>query len=230
MAITGSDRTNGLPPGLLSAIGIVESGRLDPQTRVVSPWPWTIDANGTGELFATKAEAVAEVQRLQAAGTTSIDVGCMQINLSYHPRAFASLEEAFDPTANVQYATRFLLQLHARLADWLPTIAAYHSATPGIGQPYADRVEAVWRPDSAPDAGRKAMAVQAAQTVDPYQVLTPEFKAQLLSAAAFQRRRNAELGIVPIAVSTGAPTPQGRSNRRARARAPQLVASLERVR
>ncbi len=35
----------------------------------------------------------------------------MQVNLGYHPEAFASLEAAFDPRRNVAYATRFLLEL-----------------------------------------------------------------------------------------------------------------------
>ena len=30
------------------------------------PWPWTIDADGVGQFFATKAQAVAAVAALQA--------------------------------------------------------------------------------------------------------------------------------------------------------------------
>ena len=42
----------------------------------------------------------------------SIDIGCAQVNLMHHPDAFASLEQAFDPMANADYAARFLKQLH----------------------------------------------------------------------------------------------------------------------
>ena len=45
----------------------------------------------------TRQQAVAAVQALQARGVRSIDVGCLQVNLMYHPIAFASLDDAFDP-------------------------------------------------------------------------------------------------------------------------------------
>jgi hypothetical protein len=68
------------------------------------PWPWAIDADGVGQFFATKAQAVAAVAALQAQGVHSIDVGCMQVNLMHHPDAFMSLDQAFDPTANTAFA------------------------------------------------------------------------------------------------------------------------------
>src|SRR5689334_20638301 len=65
-AIQGAEREHGLPGGLLHAIARVESGRADPQTGAVAPWPWTVNAEGQGRFFATKAEAIAAVQELQA--------------------------------------------------------------------------------------------------------------------------------------------------------------------
>src|SRR5579884_4260905 len=105
-AIALAERGAGLPAGLLPAIGRVESGRPDPLTGGVQPWPWTINAEGVGHFFDTKADAIAAVQALQAQGIRSIDVGCMQINLMHHPDAFATLDEAFDPLANARYAAR----------------------------------------------------------------------------------------------------------------------------
>src|ERR1700712_4868922 len=69
-----------LPDKLLPAIARVESGRLDAATGRVRPWPWTINVEGTGSFFDTKAQAIATVQALQARGGRSIDVGCMQGN------------------------------------------------------------------------------------------------------------------------------------------------------
>ena len=74
-----------VPPQLLAAIGRVESGRRDPVTGVWGAWPWTINAEGSGSYFDTKAEAIQAVQALQARGVRSIDVGCMQVNLMHHP-------------------------------------------------------------------------------------------------------------------------------------------------
>jgi hypothetical protein len=75
---------------------------------------------------------------------TSIDVGCMQVNLMYHPSAFASLEQAFDPSSNALYAARFLNRLFAQTNDWEQAAAMYHSATPELGEDYRQRVLAFW--------------------------------------------------------------------------------------
>ncbi len=75
---------------------------------MVRPWPWTINVAGQGFFFPTKALAVTAVRELLASGVQSIDVGCLQVNLMFHPAAFASLEQAFDPMANARYAARFL--------------------------------------------------------------------------------------------------------------------------
>jgi hypothetical protein len=90
----------------------------------------------------TRAEAVAEVQARLAAGTRSIDIGCMQINLLHHPDAFPSVDAGFDPAANIGYAVRFLRQLHAQTGDWAAATARYHSATPERGLIYHQRVMA----------------------------------------------------------------------------------------
>jgi hypothetical protein len=152
-AIATADRTSPVPLALMRAIGVVETGRPDPRTHAVQPWPWSVDADGQSRFYDTKAEAIAAVQALQAAGIHSIDVGCMQVNLFYHPTAFASLDEAFDPLANARYAARFLAVLYRREGTWPAAAAAYHSQTPALGASYAQRVMAVW-PGIGGRAGR----------------------------------------------------------------------------
>ena len=95
--LQANERLQRIPQGLLAAISLDESGRgIGPdQTRVA--WPWTINAAGEGQYFDSKEEALAATRQLIEDGLRSIDVGCMQINLRYHPDAFASLEDAFDP-------------------------------------------------------------------------------------------------------------------------------------
>lgn len=149
-AIATAERSGDIPAGLLAAIGHVESGRPDPVSGAVHPWPWTIDVGGAGHFFATKAEAVAATQDLQAQGVASIDVGCMQVNLAYHPAAFATLAEAFDPLANALYAARFLRVLFSQTGDWPAAVSAYHSQTRPIGAAYQDKVLAVWAPSGPP--------------------------------------------------------------------------------
>jgi hypothetical protein len=136
-AIAGAEGEAKLPARLLTAIAMRESAR---------PWPWTINYEGIGHFYASKAEAIAAVQGIQATGGQSIDVGCMQINLMHHPQAFANLDEAFDPKRNAAYGGRFVGALFASRGDWGTAIAAYHSRTPGIGEPYRDQVVATWKP------------------------------------------------------------------------------------
>lgn len=145
-AIASAEAVAHLPPRLLGAIANVESGRPDDH-GVTRPWPWTIDVEGRGQFFDTKADAIAAVSALQASGVRSIDIGCMQVNLMYHPDAFASLDEAFDPSANAQYAARFLNALYGASGSWVQATAAYHSETPAIGADYQRRVMARWQPN-----------------------------------------------------------------------------------
>ena len=143
-AINSAESEARLPPGIMSAIAEVESGRLDAK-GALHPWPWTINAEGQGQFFPTKAAAIAAVRALQAKGVRSIDVGCMQVNLMHHPHAFTSLDEAFDPAANATYAARFLNTLYAASGSWLQAVAAYHSQTPAIGAAYERLVIARWQ-------------------------------------------------------------------------------------
>jgi hypothetical protein len=143
-AIHKAERSARLPQELLDAIGLVESGRPDPHTEGVTPWPWTINVDGAGRFFETKADAIVAVEEARATGAQSIDVGCMQVNLMYHPQAFGSLDQAFDPTANAIYAAGFLNRLFSATGDWSKAAAAYHSQTPGVSEDYARRVIASW--------------------------------------------------------------------------------------
>jgi hypothetical protein len=143
-AVAAAERGSGIPAHLLAAISRVESGRRDPVTGAVHPWPWTVNAEGEGHFYDTKAEAIAAVRAMQARGIKSIDVGCGQINLMHHPDAFPNLELAFDPQANAAYAARFLKELFAQTGDWNRATAMYHSATPELGAEYREQVLAVW--------------------------------------------------------------------------------------
>jgi hypothetical protein len=165
-----------LPTDLIGAIGRVESGRYDPLTRHVSPWPWTVNANGSGSWFASRADAIAFVRTLQSHGVRLIDVGCFQVDLFYHPTAFSSLEEAFDPAANADYAARFLTVLHGQTGSWPAAIAGYHSGLAIEGESYRRKVMIQWvsggglpATTAAPAPGR-AVRPQPL-TRDPYVIL-----------------------------------------------------------
>jgi hypothetical protein len=141
-AVLAAERTHGIPSHLLLAIAHVESGRRDPATGTFDPWPWTVNADGQGSFYDSKPQAIAAVQTMRKQGVRSIDVGCMQISLLHHPDAFASLEQAFDPTSNAGYGAQFLSGLHDQSNSWPRAVELYHSATPALGQEYGRQVYA----------------------------------------------------------------------------------------
>ena len=139
-----AEQASGLPADLLVAIGRVESGRRGADGHV-APWPWSVNAAGQGYYLSSAAAAVTLVRSLQARGVQSIDVGCFQVNLLYHPLAFTSLEDAFTPASNARAAASFLHTLRDRASGLQEAVGHYHSADPARAAPYAHQVMASWR-------------------------------------------------------------------------------------
>ncbi len=216
-AAAAAETAQHVPEAFLSAIAKVESGRADPVTGTLAPWPWTVNAEGVGSFYATKAEAVAAVQALQARGVHSIDVGCLQVNLLHHPEAFASLDQAFDPAANAMYAADFLVALFHQTGSWPLAAAAYHSQTPTIGAPYERRVLAEWAtPDSDAETGhprRHATKPAAARAAGPKQteVAAAPASTEQHGAIALSPIGRAPVMGETVLPSAHAPGPTGRS-------------------
>ena len=117
-----------LPKDSLHAISLQETGRKHSRHEINIVWPWTINVEGKGYHFRTKRDAIRFAKTQLRAGRESIDVGCMQINLKHHPRAFNSLEQAFSPKRNIAYGAMFLRQKYEQLGSWDKAIGHYHSA------------------------------------------------------------------------------------------------------
>ncbi len=141
-AVADAARKTAVPHRVLGTIALVESGR--PIGNRIVPWPWSINVGGVGRTFVSKQDAIAAVRELRAAGTRSIDVGCMQINLAAHPEAFETLDSAFDPASNADYAARFLHVLSQQTGHIASAMTAYHSHTPQFAAEYARRLLTVW--------------------------------------------------------------------------------------
>ena len=143
-AIGAAEGRHGTAPGLLGAIARAESGRPVPPLPGLQPWPWAVNADGAAYYFDSKAVAVAWVRLALARGVQQVDVGCMQINLQSHPGAFGSLEEAFEPASNADYAARYLTELREEAAgNWYVATGWYHSHTPVLAADYRERVAAI---------------------------------------------------------------------------------------
>lgn len=213
---------NALPRALLSAVSLAESGRFDGKTRTSRAWPWTINAEGRGYYFKSKEEAIRMTQRMLDSGMRSIDIGCMQVNLRYHPDAFASLEEAFDPMTNVAYGADFLMRLHAQTGSWPTAIAYYHSQTTARGGRYFARVVRIWENERTRIAS--ASYVPPAPRRQPRIDLSGELKpaighAREIFTAPYEATEETAVEIVTASISRPAPkvldTGSGRNVREA---------------
>ncbi|MGH7044181.1 MAG: transglycosylase SLT domain-containing protein [Acetobacteraceae bacterium] len=204
-AIAAAEAAERIPPHLLQAIGVAESGRPVAGSTAEVPWPWTTDIDGHGAFYPDKAQAIAAVRVARAAGAHSIDVGCLQVSLLHHPHAFASLTEAFDPAANARFAAGFLRRLFAQTHGWAAAAAAYHSQTPALAGPYRAKVLAAWSQLGGPANGLAPSAADpdaAARAASPFAPITSLAMAPPRTATGFRIIRTSP---------TGGPVPSGRS-------------------
>lgn len=143
--IMKAEKAYGIPHRLFMAIGTVESGRVTGNAKHKRPYPWTICANGKSYFLSTKSAAIATVKRLMARGIRNIDVGCMQVNLMHHSKAFKNLEEAFTPQCNVRYASKYFMQLKNMYKTWTNAVGYYHSKAEKYYKPYYSLVFNEWK-------------------------------------------------------------------------------------
>ncbi|MEO1551434.1 MAG: lytic transglycosylase domain-containing protein, partial [Pseudomonadota bacterium] len=134
-------RRTGVPIDVLRAISLTETGRN--LNGDLQPWPWTVNMEGKGVWFDTRAEALAYAKQHHARGATSFDVGCFQINHRWHGQHFSSIEEMFDPVMGALYAARLLRGLHLEFGSWSKAAGAYHSRTPKFATRYRARFDQV---------------------------------------------------------------------------------------
>jgi soluble lytic murein transglycosylase-like protein len=118
--LRASDRY-GVPAGILYAVGLTETGRKG------TLQPNALNIEGKTYFPASRAEAVSLVEKARGEGRKLIDLGCMQINHHYHSEQFSGIDDMLDPHRNVDYAARFLVDLHKRHASWSMAVARYHA-------------------------------------------------------------------------------------------------------
>jgi len=119
--LMSASKRHKIPPGLLYAIGLTESGYKG------KLHPYALNVEGKSFFPKSASEALKIYQRETEKGKKLIDLGCMQINFKYHGHAFASLSAMLDPVQNVDYAARFLKRLRQRHGSWSVAIARYHA-------------------------------------------------------------------------------------------------------
>lgn len=111
----------GVPAGILYAVGLAETGRKG------SMHPFALNIEGKTVFAGSREEALRQLADARRAGRKLIDLGCMQINHHYHGNRFATPADMLDPARNVDYAARFLVNLHRRHGNWSMAVARYHA-------------------------------------------------------------------------------------------------------
>jgi len=110
-----------VPLGVLYAVGLTETGRRN------SLYPHALNIEGKSVFPPNRRAAERDVLEARQLGKKLIDIGCMQINHYYHGEKFRSVDHMLEPRANVQYAARFLKDLHRRQGSWTMAVACYHA-------------------------------------------------------------------------------------------------------
>lgn len=131
--------TSTVPLEVLRSISLVETGRS--VSGEMQSWPWTINYDGKGYWFESSRQAIDFGDGLLAKGITNFDVGCFQVNLRWHPNAFESLADAFDPSENASYAASYLLELLNLHGEWPKAVSSYHSRAEAKGYAYLKKVQ-----------------------------------------------------------------------------------------
>ena len=131
-----------LPQKLLTSIALVESG-VKKNEKPFQSWPWTLNVSGKSIYFDSKFE-ILEYLKENINKKKSIDVGCMQINTSYHLKNFKDLSHIIEPEENVKYDAIFLSKLYKRYKSLNEAVSRYHSSIPKRKKRYLKKVHTYW--------------------------------------------------------------------------------------
>lgn len=165
-----AERT-GVPYAVLIAITQTETGRARGGT--VEPWPWAINDLGDGHWFATRQEAETYAESALAAGRTSFDLGCFQLNYRWHHDGFPSTDAMLEPEANAIYAARFLADLYAESGDWSAAAGAYHSRTEVHATRYRARFDALYAAATGQPVPSGPLTIAREDHVNAFPLLQP---------------------------------------------------------
>ena len=119
--ISSAARKYHVPEGILYSVGLTETGKRG------SLQPWSLNVEGKAHFADSADEAISAFEQAEKQGATLIDLGCMQINHHYHGEHFSGVAEMLNPRKNVEYAAKFLAQLHAKHVTWTMAVARYHA-------------------------------------------------------------------------------------------------------
>lgn len=123
-----------IPRGMLMSIALVESGKKG------KPYPWAVNVGGKTVYSQDRAAAEKRIKDKKGGLRRNAMVGCMQLSVFYHKKAFSQVGQMFKPEENVMYAARYLTKHYKRYGSWTTAIKRYHGGTRLQNRSYACKV------------------------------------------------------------------------------------------
>jgi hypothetical protein len=166
-SIREAERNHRIPPGLLQAMALLESG-VNGQ-----PYPWAINVGGRVIYAKSQDQAQKVLGERQASGRKNLYAGCLQLSVKHHRANFGSIGDMLTPQRNVSYAARYLAGHYEDYGDWPAAVRRYNGGRPRQAAAYYCKVWRILgeiRPESAReiDNGRcgTGPGAEVARTVD----------------------------------------------------------------
>lgn len=201
----------GVPLPILYAVGLTESGGNG------TLQPLLVATRKTSYVAKSVPDAIRKFNEIRVAENTDlVDLGCLQANYYWHKDEFRSLEEMFDPRANVEQAAKFLTVLYKRHKSWIMAAARYNAGpknTPAQQRYVCNVIKNLVRSGF----GAWTPEAKAFCEAPPEAVGTPVTATAPSAAGAVQPRQNAAPAgpvtrVIPAPSTTqaSAPTPVAR--------------------
>jgi len=123
-------REHGVPPRILYALSLTESGRAISRNKV-RPWPWTLNVEKKSYYYPTRRAAWQALTGFLEQGKV-VDIGLAQVNWKWHKKRLINPWQALEPYFNLRVGAQILREHYDASGDWWTAIGHYHApaATP----------------------------------------------------------------------------------------------------
>lgn len=114
----------GVPPKMLYAIAMTESGFYDQGES--APWPWTLNVEGNAKRYPDRKSMFDGLMSSLRSGQTRVDIGLMQVNWYWQFDRIDSPWTITDPIVNLKVGAAILRHHFLESGDWWEAAGRYH--------------------------------------------------------------------------------------------------------
>jgi hypothetical protein len=139
---------SGVPPKILYAMALQESGRH--RQGEWAPWPWTLNISGCSVYYDSRHAMFEALMAALGDGLMRIDIGPLQVNWHWQFQKLGSPWLSTDPIYNTKIGSQILWNHYQQTGDWWQAVGKYHRAADDpqhrlAAQAYSDRVKRRWQ-------------------------------------------------------------------------------------